>query len=783
MNWIGRQTLFEGWREVSASNEVVANPYLDWWHSIRPEGVDLPPTSGRECRLEPDIGMMDLTLAHNGARHDSGSESHVGAEMTGRALPPTFGDQFPRCEIPVPHRAVNHCFSPQEPWIPAKNDFSIKEWMFGGELPTTFGPDAVIVGVIDRGIPLGHRRLRTADGDSRILSAWMQTTPPRTRDGEIITDDFLPFGRELSKREIDTLLAKHSVGGSLSGTLLEDEFNRACGTLDLKDRLGRRELAGRVAHGAHVLDAAAGFDPYACGSPEQGYPEQSKIWAVTVTLPDRATVGMSGTFLDYYVVYAIYRIAHLADALWDELFLYSDKSGPAGFPIVINISFGKQAGQKNGQDFLDKQIIKLNEQRAKAGRSPLVLVIAAGNENLLRCNAFMSLGAKPEDTQINGQGCDSPPGENGEEQPPAQKSHLNVQTIELQVPPEDHSSNFVEIRSAPIELNSMPENNELPLNIHVNPPGLTVHQPNAIVPGKVFELGKVGRLYVRQDNDGQNCRLFYLICLAPTINQFGGGKDVPIEESPFRTAPAGRWTITLENRSTTPIEAVFSVQTDQSVLPAGATGRRAYFIDKAYEENRFDITSGRPTDSYTYRVDAERTNDRDSGVRRHGTVSATALARKTTFAVAGYRRSDGRPSLFSATKIDRNTLMVTPEFFVAFPAEDDAALFGVLAAGAADGSAVAMQGTSFSAALCTRAIASLLAEDTTHRKAGNYGTSLLERLRTFLAEPREGTLPWPHASEFKTGDGRLDIDLDRRVTRGSTGARLWRRIHATGNVS
>jgi len=760
MNSAGRRILSEGWQKDETASGNVTNPYLDWWHFIRPEGVETDDGSGNSYRVSPDVRLVPGSGRKDGrgSGGENGALAGDGTIRPGRAHPPRFEEFFPACKIPVPERAWNAGFNPEDPWIP--DGFQVQDWILGGTKPETLDQNAVIVGVIDRGIPLGHRRLRDRNGKSRILAAWLQTAPPRDRDpstaaaSSIITDGFLPFGRELSKREIDELLENNTIGDLHTGTLREEEFNRACGTLDLGDRLGPRELAGRVAHGAHVLDAAAGFDPHRGA---YGATTADRIWAMTVTLPDRASVGLSGTFLEFYVLYAIYRIVHLADALWDDLFADGKEArGRKGFPIAINLSFGKQAGRKDGRDLLDKLVEKLNHKREAEGRPPLVLIIPAGNENLLRCNAFMSLAPRAAAAGSRG----DPAAREDQGASAAKTAEPHMGRIELQVRPEDHSSNYVEIRSEWIDKNKIAGDDPFPLHIKINPPALQLAQPAAIYNGDVFQLGNFARLYAERAEEYGKCRFSYLICLAPSINQFCRNDRVPDEESPFRTAPAGRWTITLENRSGTRIRTLLSVQTDQSVHPAGATGLRAYFIDKSYEATRFDRTTGRPVDSYTYGSGTPISLDTSAGVRRHGTISATALARGKTFVVAGYRRSDGRPSPFSATRMDKELLIVSPEKFVALPAEDDAALFGVLAAGAADGSVVAMRGTSFSSALCTRAIALLLAEDPELDLLDALG-----RLEGGLPDAHGNGLPWPDASKNKVGEHRAEIELDRKVTR------------------
>ena len=205
------------------------------------------------------------------------------------------------------------------------------------ELPCLDNKETVIIGVIDIGIPLGHSRLRDAEGQTRILAAWQQlATPPSS---------YLPFGRELLKPQIDNLIAESS-GGTHTGWLDEETFNRATGVVDMENTFGTREAAKVASHGAHVTDLAAGCDP----GEEGEFAEKVKVIAVNV--PNVDILGNSGEFTNGFVLSAVERILALSDAIWQKSFT-SDSTQPpepCPCPIIINISLGKQAGAKNSID-------------------------------------------------------------------------------------------------------------------------------------------------------------------------------------------------------------------------------------------------------------------------------------------------------------------------------------------------------------------------------------------------------------------------------------------------
>lgn len=78
-------------------------------------------------------------------------------------------------------------------------------------------PDAVILGIVDMGIPLGHHRFRLKGGrKTRILASWQQASAAKGQA-------YLPFGQELCAGEIDALIDRHTHGSHLD----EDAFPTA----------------------------------------------------------------------------------------------------------------------------------------------------------------------------------------------------------------------------------------------------------------------------------------------------------------------------------------------------------------------------------------------------------------------------------------------------------------------------------------------------------------------------------------------------------------------------
>jgi len=141
------------------------------------------------------------------------------------------------------------------------------------------------------------------------------------------------------------------------------------------------------------------------------------------------------------------------------------------------------------------------------------------------------------------------------------------------------------------------------------------------------------------------------------------------------------------------------VQSDQSALPAGTTGRRPKLVDPLYETHD---AAGRIIDSY----DAQT-----GGLTAR---SDTASTGRYLFVASGYRESDGRPAPYASTGLRRDAAWPTTKRDFApngaLPTDDSPTLFGILASGARDGSQIAYRGTSFAAAQATRLLAARLAK-------------------------------------------------------------------------
>ncbi|MCY4334964.1 MAG: hypothetical protein OXC60_09865 [Litoreibacter sp.] len=624
---------WSGWTAYEASES--RSPYVAWHESTKPDQAGTKPP-----QWDPAPGKLSAAEA-------------ILAE-------------FPAGNVPMRDSARNPDFWQQV--MKAKDsdgrpDLGIWSPSLASQDIPKLPPDAVIVGVIDRGIPLHHARLRYGD-ETRIVAAWQMDAP-----WEANAPSNLPMGREVFQKEINETIAAHGAD--------EDAIMQAFGLLDMRDKNGPRSVARRQSHGAAVMDLVSGYAPGA--APEN-------IFVIAVNLPDRETIGLSGTFLDYFTTLALYRIAALADYLWAENSKrwqsegLSPAEGQGGFPCVVNLSFGKNAGPRNGTGFFQTMVKELRESRPFG--APLSLVIPTGNDNLAQGHAVLDIGADGASDDLG-----------------------------WMVSPEDQSQNFVEIWTDPIEEDAVDK-----IGIDVALPGQSptapayptepqaepVASPSPKI-GIVRTLNMTGEdrpfgaLYRRQfpEPDAPGfVRVQFVLAVLPTLN---------LSEI-NRTVPSGEWRITLTNKSAKPITASLSVQTDQSPLPTAAQGLRSYFTDPSY--SRFD-QQGRVRDSYAFPLtDPPTDSDLAHKVSRHGSLNATASAPGTVI-VAGHLANSGRPADYSATGPKNGADWQMPT--LSCPTEAGTVHIGTITAGSREGYALPAPGTSFASAQATRAIAEELA--------------------------------------------------------------------------
>ncbi|MEM6759919.1 MAG: S8 family serine peptidase [Pseudomonadota bacterium] len=445
-----------------------------------------------------------------------------------------------------------------------------------------------LVGVIDSGINVAHRRFRTSDGTSRVAGAWIMDADH---------GGGTPFGRHLTGLEIAAAVASHRD---------EDALFAALG---LTGGPGYRPspLAQRVAHGTHVADTAAGYPPEA---------DRHDIQIAAVSLPVFAVQDTSGAGLLVPILAGIAYIYANARAL-------SQAYGQA-VPVVLNMSFGFRAGAANGQHVIERALRAAHdgyvaEMTATYGASaPVATTVSAGNGHLAQ--SFCTGGARAFATT-------------------------------LMIQPADRTASFVEIW-VPSAANRIKLTLTAPggaaevLNFRnlnpATPPKAQIWTDAAATDAGAMTAAATARVSVEAPAPATapapEPRWRVLIALGPSADDRTDGLSVP----------HGAWQLHLNARDASggrpDGSGLFArIQRDEGLMGFARHGRQPYFTDAAYEASTYDPVTGdlAVTDAGTSRI---RHNGTVSGT---ATNPATAKA-SDVIAVGASRWDTGGASIYSA---------------------------------------------------------------------------------------------------------------------------------------
>lgn len=571
------------------------------------------------------------------------------------------------------------------------------------DIQLTWMPDTecAIVGVIDSSIALSHARFRRIDGGTRFLSAWLMGAHWRTGAA-------VPFGRELFRTELDRLMWRATVGGVVD----EASFDRAAGLTAFTHPRGDRLLETNATHGTHVADLAAGFD-LRDGAFDEA---RRRLPIIAVGLPPRTSMGANGNFLEFFAIHAVEYIIDRADRIWRAC-----GYGPeGGFPIVINLSYGLKAGPKDGHMLIEEVIRAATRHADETGR-PIRVILPAGNDLLRQGVAEFDLAP------------DAPV------------------TLDWRIRPEDHTPNFAEIWSG-IQNGAGGPHPTHPLAIGVAPPFGPDSPATRGRAGQMTTLideaepdKPLARIYCRKHDNRPPAgsggaswhRVGYYLCTAPTL-----------EIDRIAGAPSGCWTISVTGQG----RAHAYVQSDQTLTFGSETG-----LLSSFDHPDFSAVDerGRAIDVFDYPLDgsAPALTDVPPPITRRGTLNAIG-SHVESRVIGSYRATDGKPSTFSSAASSEPVGDGRAAPTAILPGQDGAARFGLLAAGSRSGSAAAMQGTSFSTALATRAVALAMLDWIDGGRVGEApGSEDWFRARSGSDETAAG---WPgRTATVKAGFGRL----------------------------
>ncbi|MGL4438428.1 MAG: hypothetical protein ACRCUE_04090 [Bosea sp. (in: a-proteobacteria)] len=495
--------------------------------------------------------------------------------------------------------------------------------------PIGAGNRLVIMAVIDDGIPFAHRNLLNEAGDStRIEYFWQQDAD---------ANGTLLFGKEFTRDDINALRAIHGPD--------EDAIYTAAGVL-VNSADHSATLGHFASHGAHVVDAAAGWG--------DGSADLDFMRVIAVQLPLAMTLDPNTNGRNGVLQAALHYIFQRAD---DIAQLYLGKKN-APVPLVINFSYGFSGGPHDGSDKLEIAIASMVATR-KAQNKPTELVMPAANTFAGRMHGQIKPGRLR-----TGRAFHIP----WRLQPNDRTSSY----LEIWLPARNTVTNYVLAFTDPLG-QSLAASTSLAFKVG---PGATDSGANLSINGEI-----IGRVEIAKHNAHWS---WVRIAMAPTEPRF---QALP-------AAAAGLWSVSLTRTggAAPPRPVSCHIQRDSERFGYTRGGRQSYFDDLA--DARF-TPDGAPS-----RIE----NPDHAFVRRYGTVNGLATHDQVTV-VSSYFADTGRATDYGSAGPLASTTNVPGAVRFSMPADTSTALRGALAAGTRSGSAVRMSGTSMAAPLYARSLA------------------------------------------------------------------------------
>lgn len=366
---------------------------------------------------------------------------------------------------------------------------------------------------------------------------------------------------------------------------------------------------------------------------------------VAVQLPVAAIADTSCASSTVYMLDAIRFVLASADA-----------AAPAPgriCPTVVNLSIGNIAGPHDGSSIFEQALDDMMSLRDDCH-----LVLAAGNSYLSRCHAWIDVAAG------------------------------DAVELDWQIQPGDGTPSYLEIWVGdPDNIEGGTVDDVSGVQLLITPPG----GPQVVVDrGQGIVLGidrEPVAMIAWQDRVANGRRAMALVSVAPTACEAGWPQP----------APCGAWHVELRNGSAVRLECRAYVQRDDAPLGRPTLGRQSWIEDADY--HRFDRRGG-----------VQLRDSRSAYVRRSGTLNGLASGWQVHVAGSALRNRDDqlRPARYSSVPLpdEREGGGGLRALVIG---EDAPVLHGVLAAGSASGSRVALSGTSMAAPQLTRLIAMDLA--------------------------------------------------------------------------
>ena len=314
------------------------------------------------------------------------------------------------------------------PRIPATLETKIT-----GGLPIGGKAPRVVVGIIDDGCAFAHPRFRHSSGSRSVVRYLWDQDPDRMADNNYWSElQDIGYGAELTPATLLRALAGGNDPDSLTpyeltryGRVRFDEETHSTKLLDPQGMPLSGQHLSSMTHGTAVMDLAVGYPPplreqvalaprlpdamggerlnlgkmmkrlpenELCG--EEGdrwraaVDQGDNVDVVFVQLPARCVMDTSGGSLAVHVLDGLHYIIERAVRL-----PYNDEEPSPGQSadfinniVIANVSYGAIAGGHDGTSILEGAMAELT-----ASRTPLSIVVAAGNANRSRTHARLIL--------------------------------------------------------------------------------------------------------------------------------------------------------------------------------------------------------------------------------------------------------------------------------------------------------------------------------------------------------------------------------------------------------
>lgn len=484
---------------------------LDWTASLSSAAI-----YSAELKLQSDQGPTDSLLkgilpdAKYGLSNPNFIPVGLQTADAGK-IPNLIEEPGLRLNVPIPEDTIDGSFTQQ-----ASNAHAAASIVPAAIPGSEKGKRKIVItAVIDDGIAFAHQNFRDRNGESRIECCWLQSAR-QEGSGRLL------FGRELFRRDIDTLLER-------SGR--DEEQVYASIAMSDADRRYGTTMRRFATHGTHVLDIAAGFRHVPLAGDASAAEGLDRVRILAVQLPPSAIADTAGFGKDAYFLSAFHYIFQRADAVFKAYGI----TNPGDQWLTVNFSFGATGGPHDGTGRIEQGIQDLVSQRTALGK-PTQVIMPAGN-------TFSSaLYGEIQPRMLDGDDTD---------------------TIPWRVQPNSSASSHLEIWFP-----GNPDGATLEISWPHGGPPLVFGLSRAADVKFPAGTAPYGQICLSEFKDG---KWLAVISLAPTE---------PLQEG-LRAAPAGLWKIQLRQPPDQRFASSICCRIQRSENPFGFTtgARQSYFDD------------------------------------------------------------------------------------------------------------------------------------------------------------------------------------------------------------